>query len=322
MRFFKFMLRHRWSALAFRLGMALAPAFTVLLSGCASFSPDAGMGAVTGIAATELRKDALKIDGEEAATAAGARVRRLLASTLSVDAAVQIALLNNKGLQAAYNELGIAEAVMVEASLPPNPAFSISRLSTSVELDIERRIVGDILALATLPARANIAADRFHQAQLRAAEATLRVAAETRRNHYRAVASRQLASFLSEAGAAAETAAKLAKQLGETGAMNKLPQTLPAVPRRPMSLPAVEMDAVRRRVDLQVARIEVDTLAKSYGLTNATRFINLLEVAGVSRTQREAGGARGTGGGVEVEFQVPIFDFGEARLRQAGESYA
>ncbi len=286
------------------------------------------MGAVTGIAATELRKDALKIDGEEAATAAGARVRRLLASTLSVDAAVQIALLNNKGLQAAYNELGIAEAVMVEASLPPNPAFSISRLSTSVELDIERRIVGDILALATLPARANIAADRFHQAQLRAAEATLRVAAETRRNHYRAVASRQLASFLSEAGAAAETAAKLAKQLGETGAMNKLdqareqsfyvdittqliaarqhaaserealirslglggsesefklPQTLPAVPRRPMSLPAVEMDAVRRRVDLQVARIEVDTLAKSYGLTNATRFINLLEVAGASR---------------------------------------
>jgi outer membrane protein TolC len=325
------------------------------------------MEVVTGIAATELRKDALKIGSEEAAAAAGARVRTLLASTLSVDAAVQIALLNNNGLQAAYNELGIAEAVMVEASLPPNPAFSISRLSTAVELDIERRIVGDILALATLPARANIAADRFHQAQLRAAEATLRVAAEARRNCYRAIASRQLATFLGRASSAAETAAKLAKQLGETGAMNKLdqareqsfhvdittqliaarqhaaserealirslglwgsevefklPEMLPAVPRRPMSLPAVEMEAVRRRVDLQIAHIEVDALAKSHGLTNATRFINLLEVAGVSRTQREAGGAHGTGGGIEVEFQVPIFDFGEARLRQAGESYA
>ena len=88
-----------------------------------------------------------------------------------------------------------------------------------------------------------------------------------------------------------------------------------------MALPAVEMDAVRRRVDLHIARIEVDTLAKSYGLTNATRFINLLDAAGVSRTQRESGGARGTGGGVEVEFQVPIFDFGEVRLRQARESY-
>src|SRR5712691_7548802 len=352
----------------YRCAGLLASAFAaVLLTGCASFSPDAGMHVVSGIAATELRKDALKIDSEEAAAAAGARVRRLLASTLSVDAAVQIALLNNKGLQAAYNELGFAEAVMVEASLPPNPAFSISRLSTSVELDIERRIVGDILALATLPARANIAADRFHQAQLRAAEATLRVAAEARRTYHRAVASRQLATFLSQASSAAETAAKLAKQLGETGAMNKLdqareqsfyvevttqlasvrqqasserealirslglwsnevefklPEMLPALPKRPRSLPAVEVDAVRRRVDLQIARIEVDTLAKSYGLTNATRFINLLDVAGVSRTQHERGGARGTGGGVEVEFQVPIFDLGEVRLRQAGESYA
>lgn len=73
--------------------------------------------------------------------------------------------------------------------------------------------------------------------------------------------------------------------------------------------------------DLQIARIELDALAKSYGLTTATRFINLLEVAGVSRTQREFGGTSGTGGGIEVDFQIPIFDFGEVRLRQAGETY-
>jgi hypothetical protein len=29
----------------------------------------------------------------------------------------------------------------------------------------------------------------------------------------------------------------------------------------------------------------------------------------------------GTGGGAELEFQVPVFDFGEARLRQASEAY-
>ena len=46
----------------------------------------------------------------------------------------------------------------------------------------------------------------------------------------------------------------------------------------------METDALRRRVDLKIARIEADTLAKSFGLTNATRFINLLEVAGVSRS--------------------------------------
>src|SRR5258708_6884951 len=66
----------------------------------------------------------------------------------------------------------------------------------------------------------------------------------------------------------------------------RLAGALPALPARPRALPAVETEAIGRRVDLQIARIEADTLAKSYGLTNATRFINLLEVAGVSKTSR------------------------------------
>jgi outer membrane protein TolC len=46
----------------------------------------------------------------------------------------------------------------------------------------------------------------------------------------------------------------------------------------------------------------------------------LLDIGGVSRTQRE-GGDHGTGGGFEIDFQIPIFDFGEVRLRQVGETY-
>src|SRR5260370_899564 len=70
----------------------LAPAVAaVVLTGCASFSPDAGMGVVSAIALTELNKDARKIDHEEAAAAARARVQRLLATGLSPDPAGQIA---------------------------------------------------------------------------------------------------------------------------------------------------------------------------------------------------------------------------------------
>jgi len=367
---------HRWSVRALIRGgippvygkrvMLLAPVLiATTLGGCASFSPDAGMSAVNSIIGRELRSDALKVSTDEDSAAARARVLRLLRSTLSPDAAVRVALLNNKGLQANYNELGIAEAVMVEASLPPNPTFSLSPISTPVELDIEARIVADVLALVTLPARAEIATERFRQAQLRAAEETLRVGFETRRSYFRAVAVVEVVAALTQAVSAAEAAAKLAKQLGETGAMNKLdqaredafhadlitqlaaarkravsererlirilgllgselafklPQTLPVLPSRPRSLVAVETEAIRRRVDLQMARIEADALAKSYGLTKTTRFINLLDVSGVSRTQRE-GGVSGTGGGVEVDFQIPIFDFGEVRLRRAGEAY-
>jgi outer membrane protein TolC len=338
---------------------------TLALSGCASFSPDGGMGAVSGVAAAAFGQEAHKLDTAAAADAAHGRVQRLLAVPLTADTAVEVALLNNKGLQAAYNALGLAEAARVEASLPPNPSFSLGQISTPVEFDMERRVAVNVLALATLPVRAEIAADRFRQAQLDAARETLRAGLAARRAWYRAVAARQRVAFLGQAHAAAETSAKLSAELGRTGAMNKLdlaraqsfelelaaalatarqqaasdrealvralglagsdlafrlPETLPALPRHLQTLAAVETEAIRRRVDLQIARIEVEALAKSYGLTSATRFINLLDVAGVSRSQRE-GGVRGAGSGVEVAFQVPIFDFGEVRLRQAHETY-
>jgi outer membrane protein TolC len=216
--------RHRALARAFPTETVLCGvlAAATMLSGCASFSPDGGMSAVNGMVTPALGATVGKLNSEEAAADAAIRTQRLLTSPLSAETAVRVALLNNKSLQATYNELGIAETVMVEASLPPNPRFSVSGISTPVELDIEARIVANILALATLSKRAEIAADRFRQAQLRAAEETLRVAAETRRSYYRAVAALALVHALDQAESAAQTSAKLATELGDTGAMNKL----------------------------------------------------------------------------------------------------
>src|SRR6266702_8214277 len=104
------------------------------LSGCAKFSPDAGMDAVVDIAAHELKKDVAAIRTPDEAAAAATAVRRLLGRTLTADSAVQIALLNNRGLQAAYNELAIADAQRAGESLPPNPTISIMRVAGSVEL--------------------------------------------------------------------------------------------------------------------------------------------------------------------------------------------
>jgi len=336
------------------------------LTGCQTFSPDGGLSPVIAFAGHELRKDVTAIRTDADATAAHTAVMQLLKRPLTADSAVQIALLNNRGLQAAYNELGIAEARMVGASLPPNPTFSLSRIAGSGEIEIERRVIADILALATLPMRADVAADRFRQAQLVAIAETLRVATEARRAYHRAVAAGELARFLSEAQAAARTAAQLARRLGETGALNKLDQAreqvfyadvttrvatarqlaasererlvralglwgrdlnfklanrLRVLPRQPLAMPTIEAEAVRRRVDLQIARIEAETLAKSYGLTNATRFVNLLEVAGVSKTTRAPDTPAVRQRGVEIELQVPLFDFGEVRVRDAKETY-
>src|SRR6202171_5095216 len=126
---------------------------TLALSGCATFSPDGGMTVVANVAGETLKKDVISIRTADDAEEARNAVQRLLRRPLTVDTALQIAFLNNRGLQASYNELALAEAKLVQDSLPPNPTFSISRISGDGALEIERQVVGDILALATLPFR-------------------------------------------------------------------------------------------------------------------------------------------------------------------------
>ena len=134
------------------LAAALVAALLVSLplSGCKSLTADGGMAFVEQVADTELRKEVVAIRTPDQAEEVHARVAGLLRKPLTADSAVQIALLNNRGLQAAFNALGIAEAEMVQAHLPPSPTVSIERLSNPLELEIERRIIGNILALVTL----------------------------------------------------------------------------------------------------------------------------------------------------------------------------
>ncbi|RXH28691.1 copper resistance protein [Bradyrhizobium nanningense] len=348
----------------FARGLLVLTAFSV--SGCAAFSPDSGMSAVSELTSQTINKDVAFVRTGEGAGAVDARVHQLLARTLSVDSAVQIALLNNKGLQAAYNELALAEADLVEQSLPPNPIFSISRITGNGASEIERQVVGDILALATLPFRSDIARERFRQAQLRAALATLRLAADVRRAYWRAVAGNEMVVLLTDAKATAESTAQLAAKLGETGSLNKLdqareqvfyaettadlatarqtaasererlarlmglwdggldfrlPNALPPLPRRPQTLPSIEADAVAHRIDLQIARLELAALAKALNLTEATRFVTLLDLAGISRRTQDPESAPFRERGFDVQFQIPIFDGGEVRVRQAAETY-
>src|ERR1700760_4699136 len=53
-------------------------------------------------------------------------VSSLLRRPLTAERAVQLALLNNRDLQARFEELGIAQANLVEAGLLTNPSFGLS----------------------------------------------------------------------------------------------------------------------------------------------------------------------------------------------------
>src|SRR5574340_1086720 len=107
----------------------LAALSVALLGGCASFSPDGGFDAVQHSARAHIPQDLVWSRDDTTRSQAQARIDTLLEKPLAADDAVQIALLNNPGLQAAFNTLGVAEAERVAASRLPNPGLSISRLT-------------------------------------------------------------------------------------------------------------------------------------------------------------------------------------------------
>ena len=196
-----------------------------LLGGCATFSADGGFGAVeTAARERGLRQEIKWIRNDEDAGQVQAAVRKLLASPLSADTAVQVALLNNRGLQANYAELGIAEADLVQAGRLRNPGFTYERLSRGDAVEIERTFLFDVLGLLTMPVRTGIERRRFELFKTRVSAELLQVAADARRAWHRAVAALESAKYAEQVQQAAEASAELARRMAAAGNFSKLDQ--------------------------------------------------------------------------------------------------
>ncbi|MBA3449143.1 MAG: TolC family protein [Pseudaminobacter sp.] len=350
----------------------------LMMVGCATTSninsvaePKAGFSFVAARAGTVTGQGTVWIQSSVEAQAAAERVRSLVRKKMiGPDVAVQVALLNNKGLQAAYAEVGLSAADVWQEAMLINPTVSIGLIGIDPVRTVEGAVVTNILALMTRERRVAVADTRFRQAQLRAAEETLRLAADTRRAWINAVSAWESVSYLNQAQAAADAASALAQELGKTGALGKagqarehvfyseivgqtaearlaartakeeltrlmglwgsdvdysVPNALPALPKGAKAKRAIEADALKNRVDLEIAKLELEALAQSYGLTEATRYVSDLELLSgveVEREESEEGGTETTAATtLELEFVIPIFDTGKARMRKAELAY-
>jgi outer membrane protein TolC len=199
--------------------------FAVLaLAGCASLSRDGGMDAVSAMT-KERTGQAVQFSRSDSDTqSADENLRQWLARPLTPDTAVQVALINNKGLQAAFAELGIAEADLVSAGWMRNPSFSFGRLRTGNAVEIDRSIMFDVIGLLTIPIRSGIEQRRFDQARLQAAAQAVRLAGATRKAYFNAVAAQQTAQYMEQVAMAAEASAELARRMAQVGNFSKLDQ--------------------------------------------------------------------------------------------------
>src|SRR2546428_9169467 len=100
--------------------------FTIAASiaaGCASTSPRPSFEQVSKLVEDRGGKPLHWDEGTPADGQVKAHVRDLLRGTLTSEGAVEVALLRNQGLVATYEELGVAQADLVQAGLLRNPTL-------------------------------------------------------------------------------------------------------------------------------------------------------------------------------------------------------
>lgn len=337
-------------------------AAAAVLGGCSSFSPDGGFAVVEQTAKDRLGKELRWTRTDADRDAMALRVAELLAKPLAVDDAVQVALLNNRGLQASFQELGITEAEVVQAGRLPNPGFSFGRNSKGDEREIERGLHFNLARLLALPLIGPMEARRFAQVQSMVAMNVLSLAAETRKAYFTALAAEETVRYMRQVKQAADASNELARRMEQVGKFNKLqrareqvffadaslnlaraeqaqratrerltrllglwgdqtlftlPDRLPDLPKAALDLPDIERVAMAQRLDVQGARLAAEQTAANLGLTRTTRFINVLEVGVIRNSSNEAPTQRGW----EVAFELPLFDWGGARVARAEAVY-
>lgn len=342
--------------------LTIIAAASLLLAGCASFSPDGGFGKVSQLTQERTGQGVALQRSPEDAQIAQNRVAELLQAALTADAAVEVALLNNRGLQAKFGDLGIAESELVRAGRLKNPSLSFGRMSGGGGVEIERTVLFDILGLLTMPMAKEVGQQRFEQAQYQAAYDAVSLAADVRRAYFDAVAAQELAKFYEQVKETADVSNELAKRMLQAGNFNKLaqmreqafyadataqlaraqhqaaaqreklirllglygeqlnfrlPQRLPELPKQVLEPQNAEQTAMDKRLDVQMAKRAAEATAKSLHLTNATRMVNVLDVA--YKNKSESGAPRANG--YEIELELPLFDFGSTRAARAQATY-
>jgi cobalt-zinc-cadmium efflux system outer membrane protein len=161
-------------------------------------------------------------------TAVDNSIHTMLHQPLSADQTVQIALLNNRMLQATYEDLGLAQADLVQAGLLKNPIFSAgfrfpftSPKKTYLDLSVEE----DFIDVLFVPARMKVAATAFEQAKARLTSAVMQLAADTRLAYFEYQAAeqmRELRKTILEAQSASYDAAKRLHEVGNTDDLSLL----------------------------------------------------------------------------------------------------
>lgn len=118
---------------------------------------------------------------------------------LSADTAIQIALLNNPAIQATFEELGLANADLVEAGLLSNPTFDLEIRYPNkggLRTNIEYLITSSLLDAFLIPLKIRLAETEFEQTKLKVSKEILDIVFDVRQTYYELIAEEKKLDYL------------------------------------------------------------------------------------------------------------------------------
>lgn len=136
--------------------------------------------------------------------------------------------------------------------------------------------------------------------------------AQAREQTVLAEATAQLARAQQAAFAARE---RLNRALGLWGQQTnyRLPERLPDLPQQLRPQTELEAQALRERLDVSSAKLELRYVAQSLGAVQAAGLVGGVELSLLRSTERDlASGDKHSTRGAELELRLPLFDWGQA----------
>ena len=152
-------------------------------------------------------------------------VAALIQEPLTTETAVQIGVLNNRGLQAELEEISIAQADLVQAGLVSNPSFGLGIQFAHSSEHVDKQefsLTQDLLDFVLLSPRKKIAVNELERTKFSVATELLDFIAQVKRAFYSLQSSVQLANRLKLILEINEAGADLAQKQFEGGTLNEL----------------------------------------------------------------------------------------------------
>lgn len=199
------------------LAIAGALSCTLLAAGCASVDASRS---THDVQTQVAQRSGQPLDWDAGASATHEATRTLLGQPLTAEAAVRLAMLNNREVRAQFERVGLAQADLVEAGLLDNPVFSLSLFYGSGTI-AEAGVVQDLIGLLSLPGRKRLGQAQADRVAADVAQHLVDIAVEVKARHAAVVADAQALELARQVQDATQAGAELAQRQYVAGNLSK-----------------------------------------------------------------------------------------------------